>query len=103
MRTKTCEKRDVLLRLQIDLSCHVDLGKLAVTRRLGAERSLTDYVGDELKGQPKRPLPAKKTDIVLYGFGRIGRLLARELIAKSGSERRFVSARSLSVRTLTMT
>ena len=27
-----------------------------------------------------------ESDIVLYGFGRIGRLLARELIAKSGSK-----------------
>ena len=35
---------------------------------------------------PKKPLTLEKpTDIVLYGFGRIGRLLARLLIEKSGS------------------
>ncbi|KDO30131.1 hypothetical protein SPRG_05323 [Saprolegnia parasitica CBS 223.65] len=35
---------------------------------------------------PRKPLTLEKpTDIVLYGFGRIGRLLARLLIEKSGS------------------
>ena len=54
------EARDVLLEVaKLDLNpCHVDLGKLAVNfRRLGAERSLTDYVGDELKG-PTEEAPA---------------------------------------------
>ena len=95
------EARDVLLEVaKLDLNpCHVDLGKLAVNfRRLGAERSLTDYVGDELKG-PTEEAPAgeKKTDIVLYGFGRIGRLLARELIAKSGS-REAIRLRAIVIR-----
>ncbi|OQS05198.1 glyceraldehyde-3-phosphate dehydrogenase [Thraustotheca clavata] len=35
---------------------------------------------------PRKPLTLEKpTDVVLYGFGRIGRLLARLLIEKSGS------------------
>ena len=94
------EARDVLLEVaKLDLNpCHVDLGKLAVNfRRLGAERSLTDYVGDELKGPTEEAPPAKKTDIVLYGFGRIGRLLARELIAKSGS-REAIRLRAIVIR-----
>ena len=84
------EARDVLLEAaKLDLNpCHVDLGKLAVNyRRFGSGRSLADYVADELKGATgDMPEAGKKTDIVLYGFGRIGRLLARELIAKSGSK-----------------
>ena len=91
------EARDVLLEAaKLDLNpCHVDLGKLAVNyrrfgsgrSRFGSGRSLADYVADELKGATgDMPEAGKKTDIVLYGFGRIGRLLARELIAKSGSK-----------------
>lgn len=74
---------------QIELSpCHIDLGKFAVNyRRFGGPLSLKDYIAQELapaieKSERTHP----KTDIVLYGFGRIGRLLARELIAKSGSK-----------------
>ena len=56
-------------------------------RRLGAGRDLGAYVADELTGATGEvPDGDVKTDIVLYGFGRIGRLLARELIAKSGSK-----------------
>lgn len=40
-------------------------------------RQLSDFIGDH-RTQPK----AK--DVVLYGFGRIGRLVARELIAQEG-------------------
>ena len=43
------EARDVLLEVaKLDLNpCHVDIGKLAVNfRRLGAGRSLNDYVAD---------------------------------------------------------
>ena len=84
------EARDVLFEVaKLDLKpCHVDIGKLAVNfRRLGAGRDLGAYVGDELTGATgKAPADDVKTDIVLYGFGRIGRLLARELIAKSGSK-----------------
>ena len=84
------EDRDVLpeaAKLELN-PCHVDLGKLAVNyRRFGSGRSLADYIADELKGATgDMPEAGKKTDIVLYGFGRIGRLLARELIAKSGSK-----------------
>ena len=84
------EAREVLLEVaKLDLNpCHVDIGKLAVNyRRLGDTRDLSDYVSDELKGATgAATAPSQKTDIVLYGFGRIGRLLARELIAKSGSK-----------------
>ncbi len=73
----------------LDLSpCHIDIGKLAVNfRRFGQDRSLRAYVLEELDGALRSNTTDKeKTDIVLYGFGRIGRLLAREIIAKSGSK-----------------
>ncbi len=84
------EAKRVLEAVQaLDLApCHIDLGKLAVNfRRFGQGQALQSYVANELKsavGAAGRETP--KTDIVLYGFGRIGRLLARELIAKSGSK-----------------
>jgi glyceraldehyde 3-phosphate dehydrogenase len=65
----------------------IDLGKLAVewhnTRSNGI--SVTDFLNSKLShliGQDKfEPTPK---DVVLYGFGRIGRLLARELVAQAG-------------------
>lgn len=84
------EARAVLEAVQtLDLApCHIDLGKMAVNfRRFGHGVSLTEYVANELEpaiGAHDRS--GQKTDIVLYGFGRIGRLLAREIIAKSGSK-----------------
>lgn len=84
------EAQAVLEKIKnLDLSpCHIDIGKLAVNfRRFGQDRSLGDYVQEELDGALSSNNPGKdKTDIVLYGFGRIGRLLAREIIAKSGSK-----------------
>ncbi len=44
-----------------------------------------EFVGDKLKdfiGSDRRELVPK--DVVLYGFGRIGRLIARELISQAG-------------------
>ncbi|MGA1207163.1 MAG: glyceraldehyde-3-phosphate dehydrogenase, partial [Litorivicinaceae bacterium] len=68
--------------------CHIDLGKIAVNfQRLTSGQSLTDYVRAELaQAMSGQRADEPETDIVLYGFGRIGRLLARELIAKSGSK-----------------
>lgn len=51
----------------------------------GGARSLTDYLRDVLAATHRViPNPAG-TDVVLYGFGRIGRLLARILIAHAGN------------------
>jgi glyceraldehyde 3-phosphate dehydrogenase len=43
---------------------------------------LRDEVGNHI-GQKRKPLPQPQ-DVVLYGFGRIGRLVARLLIEKAG-------------------
>jgi len=65
----------------------VDLGRLAVKYKTeGNGRSAEQFVREELaevvgkQGNEQR----EGTDVVLYGFGRIGRLLARILIEKTG-------------------
>ena len=64
----------------------IDLGKLTSdfmnttsndVARFVAEK-LGDFISSDEKLEPK--------DVVLYGFGRIGRLVARELIAQEGAE-----------------
>ncbi len=49
----------------------------------GAGQGLSDYLRSVL--QPMGRTDAAGTDVVLYGFGRIGRLLARILIAHAGN------------------
>ncbi|MEQ6897656.1 glyceraldehyde-3-phosphate dehydrogenase [Microbacterium sp. KR10-403] len=53
----------------------------------GDGMALVDFLRGELGDILGGPAaPAAPTDVVLYGFGRIGRLLARLLIAHAGSE-----------------
>ncbi|ASM54568.1 MULTISPECIES: glyceraldehyde-3-phosphate dehydrogenase [Pseudoalteromonas] len=67
-------------------SARIDIGKLAYSylyNDAANGRSVEEFVKDELA--EIADLPAKESrDVVLYGFGRIGRLLARLLIEKSG-------------------
>lgn len=64
---------------------HVDIGKLATGfANDGGDLSIDEYVAQELKGAVNDDANASGTDVVLYGFGRIGRLLARLLIDKTG-------------------
>lgn len=69
-------------------SCHIDLGKLAVKYMdQGNNTEIKAWVESELSqfiNAPDRQLK-KPQDVVLYGFGRIGRLLTRLLIEKAGS------------------
>ena len=74
---------------QLDLGpCHLDIGRLAVAyydKGAGEGLSVEEYVAQELEflvGSTHRPVD-KPVDVVLYGFGRIGRLMARILIAKT--------------------
>ena len=65
----------------------VDLGKMvAKFKAEGNGRSIEDFVKAELaEVAGKQNGDAREgTDVVLYGFGRIGRLLARILIEKTG-------------------
>ena len=74
---------------EMDLgSASVDLGKMAIKFKTEANgRSLEQFVRDELAtvaGKCESNLH-DGTDVVLYGFGRIGRLLARILVEKTGA------------------
>ncbi|RUO65265.1 glyceraldehyde 3-phosphate dehydrogenase [Pseudidiomarina planktonica] len=66
----------------------IDLGKLAFNylhKGQGEGKSVEQYVQEQLVDiiDKQDEIPAQ--DIVLYGFGRIGRLLARLLIERNGS------------------
>ena len=69
---------------------HIDVGKLASKYMEESENgdiSLDELVARECAsviGRHVPPIP-EPLDVVLYGFGRIGRLLARLLIEKTGS------------------
>jgi len=54
-------------------------------RKEGNGASLTEFVTDQLKEvEQQGPAGEEGKDVVLYGFGRIGRLLARIMIEKAG-------------------
>lgn len=61
----------------------IDIGKLVYEYHLSKNISVKKFVENQLNGADsfKKIVPK---DVVLYGFGRIGRLLARELMAKTG-------------------
>ena len=89
------ESHPVLLALaKLDL-CHanIDLGKLTVRfmehqEAAGHEaKDVDSFVAEELSylvGNQQSPI-AKSQDVVLYGFGRIGRLMARLLIERTST------------------
>ena len=72
----------------LDLApARIDIGKLTVRYQAQAAGSdLKDFVRQELAtvNTGKCSLLQEPKDVVLYGFGRIGRLLARILIEKAG-------------------
>ncbi|KAB2113113.1 glyceraldehyde-3-phosphate dehydrogenase [Vibrio alginolyticus] len=67
-------------------SCRVDVGQLATMYRNEHDdtSSLNDFLITALDGARDADSSLKARDVVLYGFGRIGRLLTRLLIEKSG-------------------
>jgi len=72
--------------LSLDLPpAKLDLGKLTYEYRLEDEKypDARYFVLDKLK-KAKSSEEIQPKDVVLYGFGRIGRLLARELMSKTG-------------------
>ena len=68
-------------------SAHIDVGKLTVIyQQQGNGLSVGEFLDREVgsrNDETAKPLPEPQ-DIVLYGFGRIGRLVARLLIEKAG-------------------
>ncbi len=74
---------------KLDLApARIDLGKLTsewITEKENNGLTLNEFVGGKLKGfigRDRRVMVPK--DVVLYGFGRIGRILARELVVQAG-------------------
>ncbi|WP_244857879.1 glyceraldehyde-3-phosphate dehydrogenase [Agromyces archimandritae] len=63
----------------------VDIARLVQRFNAAGEGTeLLDFLREELAPVIGRAEPESGTDVVLYGFGRIGRLLARILIAHAG-------------------
>jgi glyceraldehyde 3-phosphate dehydrogenase len=64
----------------------VDIGKLAFEWHQEATKykSTKEFIGDKLKHLSGKQNNIVPKDVVLYGFGRIGRLAARELINLAG-------------------
>ncbi|RUR55764.1 glyceraldehyde-3-phosphate dehydrogenase [Vreelandella populi] len=67
---------------------HVDVGKLGVMFKRQGGSDLNAFLRNELKdiidGYKPGASKGEPQDVVLYGFGRIGRLLARVLVEKAG-------------------
>ena len=80
MLAKEIQKLDVV-------PSRMDIGRLASewTQEKGNYKTVSEFAADKLKdyiGADKNKITPK--DVVLYGFGRIGRLAARELISQAG-------------------
>jgi glyceraldehyde 3-phosphate dehydrogenase len=82
----TSELAEIITTLEIPAS-KLDIGKLASEwlAELGQHASKTEFLNGKL-GDLKRngDSEIEPRDVVLYGFGRIGRLAARELIKQAG-------------------
>ena len=73
--------------LSLDLCpARMDIGRLASEWIENGSESEIDFLKYKLKDfiGPENNNPTTPKDVVLYGFGRIGRLLARELISQEG-------------------
>ena len=69
-------------------SARIDLGKLCYKHiHADGNQSVKDFLDSELSSinTGKSSILEEPQDVVLYGFGRIGRLLARMLIERIGS------------------
>lgn len=66
--------------------CRIDIGQLAhqYWQQHTDPSAIQDYLQTALKNAPSGESLTQPKNVVLYGFGRIGRLLARLLIEKSG-------------------
>ncbi|QPK79852.1 glyceraldehyde-3-phosphate dehydrogenase [Corynebacterium lizhenjunii] len=77
-----------ILEVLVDLnlaSASIDLGQLAVKFAESGEQDLRAFVEEELASVIGKDEHKEPRDVVLYGFGRIGRLLARILIAREAA------------------
>ncbi len=65
----------------------IDIGKLASEWAISREHfnSQKDFLEDKLQNFTEEGKDMEPRDVVLFGFGRIGRLAARELVRQAGS------------------
>jgi len=91
-------KRPIIIQDTLDIAralsamelapSRIDIGRLTaewITDKGNYENSIDRFIGDKLSGflgKDRRKMIPR--DVVLYGFGRIGRILARELVAQAG-------------------
>lgn len=77
---------EALSKMQL-APAHIDIGKLAFDFHYGAAVEQTDlhaYLEGKVEEVLNKADDQQPQDVVLYGFGRIGRLLARLLIERQG-------------------
>jgi glyceraldehyde 3-phosphate dehydrogenase len=82
-----CEIVEALSDLNL-CPARIDVGNLLTHKQgLGDTVDTAQLVADELSGicTGRAPLRTQPQDVVLYGFGRIGRLITRILVGKTGS------------------
>lgn len=80
---RSWEMLQILQRLNLG-TCHIDLGKLAAGLADSQREDIEQYLREQLApvvDQQGKNTPETR-DVVLYGFGRIGRLLARILVER---------------------
>jgi glyceraldehyde 3-phosphate dehydrogenase len=64
----------------------IDIGKLGMRWREAGKPDAATFLGEQLKGCVDQPRSdGAPSDVVLYGFGRIGRLVARLLMERAGN------------------
>lgn len=83
----TSELAKELMKIDELVPAKIDIGRLASEwlAEKNNYRDKSEFLADKLKGLVGRELnPLVPRDVVLYGFGRIGRLAARELIKQAG-------------------
>jgi glyceraldehyde 3-phosphate dehydrogenase len=96
----TAEVARALLDLDLAPS-KIDIGRLTHEFKSQKGISVADFLKDHLKGfigQDKHTFQPQ--DVVLYGFGRIGRIAARELVKQAGKGQQ-LRLRAIVTRTLT--
>ncbi len=88
--------------LDLDLApSKIDIGKLSHEFSISGNKSISDFLKSHLSGfigQDKHNFQPQ--DVVLYGFGRIGRIAARELVKQAGKGQQ-LRLRAIVTRTLT--
>ncbi len=69
------------------IACEIDIGEMVVhlleNKQLDSEKFVDSCLAEQKR--TKRSYPLRPKDIVIYGFGRIGRILTRILISDTGA------------------